>query len=978
MKRKLQLLFTLLLLGGASLYAQNFETTVHKDANGYSYESVSNDPLKARVYTLTNGLKVYLSVYKDEPRIQTYVAIKAGSKNDPAHATGLAHYLEHILFKGTSKIGTYNWEEEKKLVDQIEQVYEVYRQTKDTTQRKALYHKIDSLSVDAAKYAIANEYDKLLGGIGATGTNAYTFVEQTVYINNIPSNQLNNWAKIEAERFGEVVPRLFHTELEAVYEEKNKGLDSDRRQVWEQTLAGLFQKHPYGTQTTIGTIDHLQNPSITEIKKYFDKYYVPNNMAICMSGDLDPEKTIQIIDQYFGKLQNKEVPKFNVPVEPPITSPVVKEVTGPDAESVSIAFRFGGVHEKESLMMELISMILSNSQAGLIDINLNQQQKVLGAYSYPLRLKDYSMHNLAARPKEGQSLEEVKDLLLSQLELIKEGKIDGWLLEAIINDYKVSQMKAYQSNKNRADAFVTAFTSGYTWKNFVAENDQLSSISKEDIINFVKKHYKDNYVVIYKRLGEKQNLQKVKKPEISKVEVNREKKSAFLTEVQSQPVPQIQPVFLDYEKDVNKSVLKNNIPLLYQKNEENDLFQLYYIFDFGKDHDKEISLAIRYLNYLGTKNKSAEAIKQEFYQLGCEFDVLSGRDQVYVKLTGLNENFEEAVKLFETLLKKPVANEQAYNEMVERILTSRNNAKKNQRHVLTKGMLNYAKYGIHSPFRNYLSEKELKAIKPQDLCDKIKMLYKHEHRVLYYGPKSVQELSKNLNKLHRSKKKKLYSPASIEFAEQKLDSNIVYFVNFDMVQAQVLFWSPSVNYNKELVPIAKVYNEYFGGNMGSIVFQELREAQALAYAVRSYYRVAGELDEANSVISYIGTQADKLDMAITEMQKLLNDMPLSPSNFAQSKLAIQSSLETNRITKNGILFNYERAKKLGLEKDIRQDIYETLKTIELKDIKAFHEQYVKGQKQAILIIGSRESIDLKSLEKYGKVVELSLEDVFGY
>ncbi|MFQ3576119.1 MAG: insulinase family protein, partial [Cytophagales bacterium] len=226
---------------------------------------------------MANGLKVYLSVYKDAPRIQTYIAIGAGSKNDPSHATGLAHYLEHILFKGTSKIGTSDWEKEKVLLDKIEALYETYRQTKDDAKRTKIYAEIDSISGVAAKFAIANEYDKIMSTIGAQGTNAYTFFEQTVYVNDIPSNQIENWAKTEAERFNEVVARLFHTELEAVYEEKNKGLDSDRRKVWEALMEGLFQKHTYGTQTTIGTIDHLKNPSITEIKKFFYTYYVPNN-----------------------------------------------------------------------------------------------------------------------------------------------------------------------------------------------------------------------------------------------------------------------------------------------------------------------------------------------------------------------------------------------------------------------------------------------------------------------------------------------------------------------------------------------------------------------------------------------------------------------------------------------------------------------------------------------------------------------------
>ena len=259
----------------------------------YFYKTVPNDPLNARIYKLDNGLTVYMTVYKNAPRIQTYIAVGAGSKNDPKTATGLAHYLEHMVFKGTDRYGAKDYSQEEPLLNQIEMLYESYRQTTDTLIRKKIYHKIDSISGAAAKYAIANEYDKMLTSIGAQGTNAYTWMEQTVYVNDIPSNQIDKWLAIESERFRKPVMRLFHTELEAVYEEKNRGLDNDGIKAWEALFAGLWQKHPYGTQTTIGTIDHLKNPSLTEIKKFYNSWYVPNNMAICLSGDFDPDSLIK-------------------------------------------------------------------------------------------------------------------------------------------------------------------------------------------------------------------------------------------------------------------------------------------------------------------------------------------------------------------------------------------------------------------------------------------------------------------------------------------------------------------------------------------------------------------------------------------------------------------------------------------------------------------------------------------------------------
>ncbi|MCL1849823.1 MAG: insulinase family protein, partial [Bacteroidetes bacterium] len=348
----------------------------------YSYETVKNDPTQTRIYTLDNGLKVYLSVNKDEPRIQTFIGVHVGSKNDPAETTGLAHYFEHLMFKGTKNFGTSDYAAEEPLLNKIEQLFETYRNTTDAAQRKAIYAEIDSVSQEASKIAIPNEYDKLMAAIGANGTNAFTSFDVTAYTENIPSNEIENWAKIQADRFTNPVLRLFHTELETVYEEYNMSLTRDGWKVSDTLMLALFPHHPYGTQTTLGTQEHLKNPSITNIKKYFETYYVPNNMAIIMVGDFNPDETIKIIDQYFGKMEKKELPEFKTEPEQPITAPVVKEVLGVEAANVTLGFRFPAANSKDVSTLELIEYMLNNGKAGLIDLNLLQKQKVLDASCY--------------------------------------------------------------------------------------------------------------------------------------------------------------------------------------------------------------------------------------------------------------------------------------------------------------------------------------------------------------------------------------------------------------------------------------------------------------------------------------------------------------------------------------------------------------------------------------------------------------------
>ena len=401
-----------------SAFGQNYQWKEAESA-GYTYKYVTNDPTNARFYTLKNGLTVILSPTNKEPRIQCYVAVRAGSKTDPATNTGLAHYLEHMLFKGTDKYGSLDWDKEKVELEKIDALYEKYNQTKDPAQRKEIYKEIDRVSGIASKYAIANEYDKMLSAMGAQGTNAFTSFEQTVYTDDVPANALDKYIAVQAERFRIPVLRLFHTELEAVYEEKNRSLDSDGSLVFETLLSNVFKKHNYGQQTTIGTVEHLKNPSLKEIRKYFNTYYVPNNMAVILSGDFNPDTAIAKIDKAFSYMKYKEVPKYTFEKEDPITAPIIKEVVGPDAESVTMAYRLPSTQEKDALLANLIGSILTNGKAGLIDLNLVKKQKLLRAGAFPYLLVDYGLLYISASPSQGQSLDEVRKLIVNEIDNLK-------------------------------------------------------------------------------------------------------------------------------------------------------------------------------------------------------------------------------------------------------------------------------------------------------------------------------------------------------------------------------------------------------------------------------------------------------------------------------------------------------------------------------------------------------------------------------
>lgn len=950
-----------------------------KESSPYTFESVPGDPMNARIYTLDNGLKVYMTVNKETPRIQTYVAVKVGGKNDPAETTGLAHYFEHLMFKGSQQFGTQNYEKEKVLLDEVERLFETYRKTTDAGERKAIYQQIDSVSQEASKIAIPNEYAKLMSTIGSKWTNAYTGFDQTVYIEDIPSNQVENWAKIQADRFKNNVIRGFHTELETVYEEKNMSLTSDARKVNEAMMGALFPDHPYGTQTVLGTQEHLKNPSITNIKNYYKVWYVPNNMAICLSGDFNPDEMIKVIDKYFGDMvPNPELPALPKTNESPVKDVVVKEVLGVDAENVSLAWRFPGATDKDYDLLTLTSRILYNGKAGLIDLNLNQKQKVLSSYAYSYGLSDYDMLFINGRPKQGQTLDEVKDLFLAEIDKLKKGEFEESLLEASINNFKLEELFRLDNNRGRADAFVAAFIKGKNWADEVGRLDRLSKVTKQQIVDFANKYFKDNYGLVYKREGKDPNELKIEKPQITPLAANRDTSSAFLKEIQEAEVTPIEPVFLDFTKDMETLTGKSSIPVLYKRNTTNDIFSLLYVFDMGTENDKVLSTAFEYMKYLGTSGKSLKEINEEFYRLACFFSVFPGTDRTYVILEGLKENMPAAMALFEEILSDAQVNEEAYKNLASDIIKKRDDAKLNQGQNFNR-LIQYAIWGPKSPTTNVQTTAELQQMNPSVLVDIIHGLNSIEHKILYYGPESKESLLKIIADNHKVPESLKPVPAPADFKREVTAENKVLFGHYD---AKQIYYSAISNrseaFDPSIEPTISLYNEYFGGSMNSVVFQEMREARGLAYSAGAYLISPSKKKDPYIYRTFIATQNDKMLDAIKAFDDIINDMPESEKAFNLSKEALLTRIRTDRITKYDVLWAYLSAQDLGLNVDSRKELYEKVPAMTLADLKAFQEKWVKGRTYTYCILGDEKDLDFKALAPYGEVRKLTKEELFGY
>ena len=951
----------------------------------YNYETVPGDPLNTLMYTLPNGLKVFMSVNKDAPRIQTYIPVRVGGKNDPAETTGLAHYFEHLMFKGSEQFGTQDYAKEKPMLDEIEALFEVYRQTTDSTERKALYHKIDSISYQASKIAIPNEYDKLMTAIGAIGTNAYTSTDVTCYVEDIPSNQIDNWAKIQADRFMHPVLRGFHTELETIYEEKNMSLTSDARKSFEKLLAMAFPNHPYGTQTVLGTQTHLKNPSITNIKKYHSTWYVPNNMAVCLAGDFDPDNVIDILTKYFGQMKpNENLPSLSFKEEAPISAPVKGEVLGNEAEQVYLAWRIPAAKDKDMLALNVLREVLQNGKCGIIDVEVSQPQRVLAMGSFPYSMADKGLGIITGLPKEGQTLDEVRDIALEVVRKLRAGDFSDELVPAVINNMKLDLQKSFEDNSDRADFYVQAFVNGSPWADEVKTLGDIDKITKADVVRVANKYFDpDAYFILYKLQGKDTAELKIAKPEITPIATNRDASSDFVKSVLDSKVQPIEPAFVDFEKSLARNpIKKGQVELLYTHNNTNDIADVTFIYEYGFSAVRPLRLANSYLSLLGTADKSVAQIKEEFYRLACTYNVSIGRDRSYVVITGLSENLPKAIRLYEDLVKNAVSDTAVWNQLVARQIKSMNDDKNNQRANFSR-VAQFAYYGADKTKNPSLAlgytPETLAKVNPEEVLAALRDMNNHVHRIIYYGPESEKKVVAMLEKDHVTPGKLTEVPVGQKFPEQITEETVIYVAPYDAKQLYMQqFSNRGEHFDASKEPMLEIYNEYFGGGMNSIVFQEMRESRSLAYSAWAELFSPSRLDRTYTYMSQIATQNDKLMDAVNAFEEIINEMPESESAFALAKEGLDSRLRTKRTIKDNIAWAWVNAQNRGLDYDIDKKVFEALPGATLADVIAFQKANVKDRKYNYAILGKIEDLDMEALGKLGRVVILTTEDIFGY
>ncbi|MFA7693123.1 MAG: insulinase family protein [Candidatus Hydrogenedentales bacterium] len=934
-----------------------------------------DDPLQVQRFELDNGLQVYLTVNRDEPRFYAEIAVRAGSKNDPPEATGLAHYMEHLLFKGSQRLGTVDYEKEKSHLQRIEELYEEHFNAKDEEERRRIYDEITRESTAAAAFAVPNELDQLYRTMGGKDINAHTWHEEVVYKVNLPMNCLEQWAALESDRFRDPVFRLFQTELETVYEEMNRALDNKMRLIQNAVNAQLFKVHPYGQQPTLGLVEHLKKPSIKRLNNFFETWYTPKNMAIFISGDIDVGGTMETIVKYFGDWQPHPLPEKVTWNEAPLTEREEVRVQYEAEPFVFLAFRTVPSLDEDVEALVAFDMILDNAVAGLINLNLNQKQRVRLAGSFPMFMNDYGVQYFYAIPKDGQPLEEVEALLLEQINLVKEGAFEDWIIPAIINDYKKREKVSFESNTSRVELMRRSWIAFTEWEYAYKSIERLEKVTREDVVRVAKKYFDSGYIAGF-REDKPHTPPKVDKPPLPDFSIDSKRRSKFAEEILSLPLEPITPVFLKEGENYQHVVDPSGLELYYAANPLNDVFNLSIIVDYGTDQDPRMSIASRLMERIGTTEMDSSALQNAWYKLGTGFSVTASKSQFTILLIGLDKSLGSSLRLLSEMVENPSVDSETLEELKQIILVQREDAKKDP-DTLSAAVVNYARYGDESPWLNMIPAEEVRALTAQELHDAIRSALKSRHSLLYSGTLAPEEVLTQYKEIFIHQES-LDEPVPYKsLAVHKPEENEIYFLERPMTQTHVTIEFGDVPFDPELNAAIKLYNNYFSGSMSGIVFQELREVRALAYIVGANYRQGDRVSDTNILTGIIQTQADKTIEAVTAFVDLLDNLPQSDERYKAVKEAALNNLRSGRISFRAIPLLVLALRYRGLDYDPREKEYATIMAAETDDLLfQFHREHIQGKKKMISIIGEAERVDFDALKEIAPVKEVTVKDIF--
>ena len=929
--------------------------------------------LKTTTYHLDNGLKVVLCENHDQPEVYGAVYVHAGSKNDPADATGMAHYFEHIMFKGTDRIGTINWEKEKVYLDSISLMYDKLHETSDPAVRNAIQMKINELSIASTNYAIPNEVDVILTQMGGKSLNAGTSYDQTMFYNIFPSNQISKWMDVYVERFRNPVFRLFQSELEAVYEEKNMYGDGPINAFQEYMFKEAFGDHPYG-RPVIGYTEHLKNPQPSKMREFFNTYYVANNMTLILVGDFNIEEIKPMIAEKFGTWRSGELPKEPTYTLPKFNGPTVKEVRMTPMKIGALVFPGVKNSDPDLIPLTMACSIFFNGETGLAD-KLTLDGELMGSVLMPLSLEDQGAILMLIIPKIlGQSHEEAEALVFDCLDKLKRGEFSDELFEAIRMEMLMSRIRATEDLNNLANLFLEMESSGQTYEEFLAETERIKKITKEEVVAIANKYFGNDYLDIRSKMGFP-DKDKVEKPGWKPLEAkNTNMKSDFAKMIEAEEVPEVTPQVIKFGEDVKITDICDGFKLYSAINPVNDLFELEIHFNYGTLDDPDLERASSYLSVQGTEDMPYQEFALELQKMGARFYTYAEDNEFVVTISGFEKDQEKLLEMCYNKLYHPSNDESQIATLVDGekmgIQTQKEDAS-----TWARAVRSYALYGEKSSFLNHSSLKEWSKRSGAELLAEIAEALKYDGYVTYTGNQYPEVMVQSL-KSHRILPLKPLKGEKKVLVEQRFTEPQVFFApNKKFRQSNIWFYVPGEKLSLEDEALASVFSKYFGTDMYSIVFQEIREFRSLGYTAYAHYTFDDLQRKPGYLNGFLGTQGDKTFDGIDAFSGLIKDMPEREEKFNASKEALLKSRASQYYTfrsKPGMV-QYWMWK--GYDHDPRAEVTERIRKAEFKDVIGFYNRMIKDRPVIIMMSGPK-SVSKKELGKYGTVTQLKYKEIF--
>jgi predicted Zn-dependent peptidase len=929
--------------------------------------------MAVRIHTLANGLSVYLSENHEEPWVSCRIAVRAGAADEPAHATGLAHYLEHMLAnKGTRSLGTRDADAEQVHLARLRELYERLRELGDD-QRAALLAEIDAENQAANRWAIANELKQTYGLLGGQGLNAFTSHDRTVYVVDVPSNRLEAWAHLEGDRFREPVFRGFPTEIETIIEEKNRALDDPGRALAMAGSALLWNGHPYA-RDVLGEVAHLLAPSIAATERFFATWYVPNNMAVILAGDLDPERALALVEQHFGALVPRPLPGREYPELEQLRGESRTEVVHRGDEEVRLIWRTVPRDHPDAEALMLADMMLDNSSTGLLDTRLEQPQKVRSAGAYPSLRSHGGSETVWGRPRVGQSLAEVEALLLEQIEALRAGEFREDDLEALIANFEVGELRRLESNAARAALMLDAFIFERPWELVRSRLARLEQIGRDQVVEAARRWLGDDRVVALRREGEPP-ISKIPVFGLRELKLDSESHSRLFHEVIQLETPplelQVLRAGVDFEQNTTPA------GLLYRAaNPNNDLFQLTVRFYTGSAHSPLLAKAFALWSRAGVGELDLEGYRRALFHDAAAVSVDCRRQQTEISVAGRAPVFERVLSLVFERLRAPQLGEHERARWAEDVV-----GKRKQRRETTDFKYEVLKqWALRGPASSYLREaltnEQVLALPLDALRAAPGALLEHERVVFYAGTHAQAELIERFGLDRPGTPLPAVSPVRYDADHLVAGATRIFVIHHEAAQTKIGLYAPSECYAPSRSAIYRVFHEYIGGQAG-LVFQAVRESRGLAYAAHAGHSAGTRLDDQNLIWTSAASRPDRCVEAVAVMLGLLRSFPIQAHRFERSRDTAIERLLGGRVRFRGYGVTAETWRLREQSEDPRPQVLADLRNLSIDQLAQFVAPLAQAG-IAVVCVGDTSRMDMAALAQLGTLEVHTLDDLAVY